>query len=268
MALTMIRDTCPHADHPRAEVEFFWSPPSCGSPGPLILLSHGHNPGLRYGARTDLWTGIYEFFADNGVGVVSVSQPGYAGSTGPADYCGPFSQRALSSVLDVLCEDERVDAARVGVYGLSRGGTVALLAAIHDTRIHAAVAVAPLCNVYEGFQAHNEGIRESLGRETDASDEALIERSIACQVERIRVPSLIIHGAQDDVAPFEFAQQTVHRARRIGAPLEFHSFDQYGHGIPFKTCAHKAWEFFQTHGVIDHDAQVEFRLSFSHTAAL
>lgn len=192
---------------------------------------------------------------------VSMSQPGYAGSSGPPDYCGPFTHAALSSVIDYFFTKEFISRDRVAIYGLSRGATVATLTAATDKRIKALVLTAGLYNLLDGYGDLKSGIKSSLEIESGGSPIALKERSPYYHLEKVDIPTLIIHGAQDDVAHPTWASKTHQRARELGKDFRLEFFEKYGHGIPFSTCAELAGEFLTGLGFFELP-MVPYRLSF------
>jgi hypothetical protein len=75
----------PHPDAPSKRVEYFVERPAGAGPRP--------------GSRVFVEWGVLEDHAKRGHLAVAVSQPGYGNSSGPADFCGPFTQRAVSAVI-------------------------------------------------------------------------------------------------------------------------------------------------------------------------
>jgi putative CocE/NonD family hydrolase len=110
--------------------------PQGTGPFPLLVMPASWNsPALEYrtlGAR----------FAAAGVDVVAYAQRGFRGSGGEADLGGRKSQQDVSSVIDWALKNTNADPTRIGVFGVSYGGGVGLLAAAHDSRIKAVVATS------------------------------------------------------------------------------------------------------------------------------
>jgi dienelactone hydrolase len=136
-------------------------PQGRSGPGPAVLACHGHGPGKS------LVCGLETTEAPNGDYAVQLVRRGYV-VLAPDLRC--FGERAdwnppdiyacdinlvhasmagfrpltsnlfdLSRGLDVLCEHPLVDAARVGMVGLSLGGTMTLFLSATDERVAAAV---------------------------------------------------------------------------------------------------------------------------------
>jgi len=82
----------PHPDDPAKKVEYFLEKPKGYGPWPMIVLLHGHQEWPRAGGKDFVKWGVLDEFAGRGYLAVAISQPGYGGSTGAADFCGPASR--------------------------------------------------------------------------------------------------------------------------------------------------------------------------------
>ena len=70
-----------------------------------------------------------------GVVAASVSQPGYGGSDGPPDWCGPATQRAIRIVLACLRRRADVDPGRLVLFGVSRGAIASSMVAAEEPEL-------------------------------------------------------------------------------------------------------------------------------------
>ena len=84
-------------DQNNSRVEIFWDKPSSGrGPWPVLFLIHPHQEWPnKIGAQAFVKNGTIEYWVSRGFIAVAVSQPGYGGSVGPADFCGARSRRAV-----------------------------------------------------------------------------------------------------------------------------------------------------------------------------
>ena len=227
-----------------ATIEMFVARPDTPGPWPVILFVHGHQFPDRPGGRV-----FATPIAGPDAGVVgpsrlqrmgargylagAVSQPGYGGSSGPPDYCGPATQAAIHRALDHLLADADADPTRVAVFGVSRGAIAASMAATRDTRITALVLVAGFYDLGAAYPTGDPGLDANIAREAGATPDAFAARSALRHADRIRAATLILHGELDTRGG------SVDQARRLaaalqanGTPVRLHLYADTGHRIP------------------------------------
>ncbi len=117
-----------------------WFVPPAGdlpAPRPGIVLSHGHGR-----SRAELLPHA-DFLHRAGFAVLAFDYRHRGQSGGGAVTMGLDERGDLQAAVDTLTAQPEVDASRIGVFGMSMGGVVALLLAASDSRIRAVVAEAP-----------------------------------------------------------------------------------------------------------------------------
>src|SRR5271163_3191325 len=124
-----------HPDDSGKRVEAFVQKPAGNGPWPTIVFLHGHQEWPSYGGKDFVTWGELDRFAKKGYLAVAVSQPGYGKSSGPADFCGPFTQHAVSAVLAKLKADGLVTPGKIVIQGVSRGAVVGAMIATYDPTI-------------------------------------------------------------------------------------------------------------------------------------
>ena len=107
------------------QIEFFTMKPEGEGPFPVIFLLHGHQMEPTAGGQQFVDLNWLDYFAHEGIIAVAISIPGFGNSDGKRDFSGPNSQRAIADVLDHFSHLPFVDAKRMGVYGISKGATLA-----------------------------------------------------------------------------------------------------------------------------------------------
>lgn len=116
--------------------------PKGAGPFPLVVMPAG-------------WGGDaaqYDFAAADltrrGYVVVAYAQRGAGGSTGKVDLAGPATQHDVSTVITWALKHTRADPHRIVLMGASYGAGVSLLAAEHDKRVKAVVAMSGFVDAY------------------------------------------------------------------------------------------------------------------------
>ncbi|WP_026422842.1 S9 family peptidase [Actinokineospora inagensis] len=207
---------------------------------PAVVVVHG-GPWTR-----DLWgyRAETQWLANRGYVVVQVN---FRGSTGYGkDFVnagdrqwGAAMQHDLLDAVDHVVSAGWVDPARVAIYGGSYGGYAALvgvtatpevfrcgvaLAAPSDLR--AFVATVP----GGGLSGLTQRIWRRIGHPVDDA-EMLLARSPLAAIDRLRVPLLVAHGANDPRVPVAEAERVVAVLRANGIDHEYLLFPDEGHAI-------------------------------------
>lgn len=132
----------PHPDDPAKQVEYFLEKPSGEGPWPTIILLHGHQEGARPGGKSFAEWGVLQQLAARGYLAVAVSQPGYGNSDGPPDFCGAYTQHAVSAVIAQLRKEALAAPQKLLIQGVSRGALTAGLIAAHDPSVSGLVLIS------------------------------------------------------------------------------------------------------------------------------
>lgn len=176
--------------------------------------------------------GVLDDFAGRGYLAVSISQPGYGGSTGPADFCGPFTQHAVTAVIAKLHADGYVKENKVLLQGVSRGAMVAA----HDPSIRGAVLISGLYDL-PAYASHAKSamavsIVDSMKAETGGTAEALKARSLLYYAQDVKAETLIMNGAKDDRTDPDQARRVAEIINAHGGHARAVIYPEYGHQIP------------------------------------
>jgi dienelactone hydrolase len=121
----------------------------------------------------------------------------------------------LQRSLDVLCDHALVDHARVGVAGLSYGGTMSLLLAATDARVRAAV----VSGYVSSWAAAHRVPWNMCGSQVMFGQLGAIEH---CDLLALAAPTplLVESGTEDVIFPVDAARETVAVARRAYAHVD------------------------------------------------
>lgn len=226
----------PHPDDSSRSVEYFFEKPAGGGPWPSVVLVHGHQEWPRSGGRDFVNWGVLDHFAKRGYLAVAISQPGYGGSSGPADFCGPFTQHAVSGVIAKLRGNGYLSPDKVVIEGISRGALVAGLIAAHDPSIAGIVLISGVYDLPQFVKDSKSTaamlIAKSIVEETGGGNEALRVRSLLYVAGSVKARVLIMNGAQDDRTEPSQARRLADEIKSHGGSARAIIYPSYGHQIP------------------------------------
>lgn len=220
---------------------FLYRPDPKRFPGkrPLLVDIHGGPEGQTRPS----FRGTANYYLDE-LGI-AIFYPNVRGSTGYGKRFvsldnGPFkredSVQDIGAFLDRLSRDRGIDAARMGAQGGSYGGYMCYASAIrYGARLKGAlctVAISNFVTFLENTQSYRRDLRRvEYGDERDPAQRAkLTAISPMTSVSRLRVPLLVVTGANDPRVPKSEADQMVAAVRRNGGQAWHIVAADEGHG--------------------------------------
>lgn len=184
--------------------------------GPAPTIVHCHGNAFNISRHAD----FVDFLPAAGFNVFIFDYRSY----GMSDK-GPLNRDGLiddaGAALDYVFSRDDVDPERVGVYGLSLGGTIGLAAAAEDERVRAVCSVATFCTWKSVAGDYLPLIGPWLitpGRDAADSAAALGDR-----------PLLLLHGTADPIVRHHHAPTIHEAATAAGVHSTFQSFEGVGH---------------------------------------
>lgn len=186
-----------------------------GKPAPCMI----HTNGLDSVKEMIFWSGIGDCLADRGVSMLAIDHPGVGEALRLRGLAGRHDSEAwVTPAVDYLQTRDDVDPGRIGVMGWSLGGYYAPRAAAFEKRL--ALCVSWGANHFWGElqkrRMNNEGenpvphywdhVMWVFGKHDMESFMAWApSMSLEGVVEKITVPYLVTHGANDRQIPLEAA---------------------------------------------------------------
>ena len=148
------------------------------------------------------------------------------------------SVRDIGAFLDAFNRDNRIDQQRIGVTGGSYGGYMCYASAIHyGERLRGAactVAISNFVTFLENTQSYRRDLRRVEYGDERTQRAELLRISPLTRVNEIRMPILVVTGANDPRVPASEADQIVEAVRRQGG-MAWHLVGQNeGHGFARK----------------------------------
>jgi dipeptidyl aminopeptidase/acylaminoacyl peptidase len=174
-------------------------------PAPTILHVHGNAGNMN----SHVW--FTEYLPAAGFNVFIFDYRGYGESQGAARKRGPLIEDT-NAALDALLSRDDIDPNRIGVYGQSLGGSIAINVMANRPEIRAAVLESPfIC------------WREMAACVVGGDPPGFVARALAALlisddhrpldvIERCTQPILLLHGDSDSIVPISHSQRLAESA--------------------------------------------------------
>lgn len=171
-------------------------------------------------------------FASEGFVVFAPFYRGNQGGEGNEDFAGEDRQDAFSA-FELLQSHPLVE--NVHIFGFSRGGMMALLTALQYPEAKSLVTwggVSDMFLTYEERMDLRRMMKRVIGGTPTKLPEQYKYRTPLFQLEKIQIPTLIIHGEKDDNVSAEHAYRLENRLRMLGKKVESWYFIDFTHYFP------------------------------------
>jgi dipeptidyl aminopeptidase/acylaminoacyl peptidase len=210
---------------------------SAGAPCPAIVHPHGGPTYQSYYAWPDP---AVQLFVQEGY---AVFEPDFRGSSGygrefrfanSGDWGAGDARDCIDAALFLRGQDW-VDPARIGIWGASYGGYLALCCLVESpSTFRAAIDMFGDSEISESYRRGDRAGRLDLHRQMgapEANSGAYRTGSPVYRAERIESPLLILHGRDDARVVPAMSERMIEALKIEGKFFEHHFYDGEGHGF-------------------------------------
>jgi dipeptidyl aminopeptidase/acylaminoacyl peptidase len=210
---------------------------SAASRHPLVVMIHGG----PHGQQGPAFTAKAQVYAAQGWAALMVN---YRGSTGYGqaladkifgDQNGGEAADVLAGVDAAIARYPWIDPARLGIEGTSYGGQLTNWIITQTDRFKAAIPNAGISNLvsFNYMAYYHDYLAVEFGSYPHESGlmEKLWERSPIRLIHKVRTPTLITHGENDNDVPIAEAEQLYIALHDVGVPTVLVRYPREGHGL-------------------------------------
>jgi dipeptidyl aminopeptidase/acylaminoacyl peptidase len=203
---------------------------------PVVLSFHGGPEGQERPAfRAD-----YQALVAAGISVFAPNVRGSSGfgkafvnmDNGPLRWNGVKDIKACT---DYLIRERIADAKRLGIMGGSYGGYMVMAGLSEYPDLFAAGAnlfgVVNFKTFFEETEPWMAAISKVEYGDPDTQADMLHELSPINKIDRVKAPTIVLHGANDTNVPVVEAEQVVDNLKARNVPVEYILFEDEGHGF-------------------------------------
>lgn len=214
---------------------WLWLPKHWSPPGPVVLSFHGGPEGQELpGFRSD-----YQALLMEGIAILA---PNVRGSTGFGKRFvnldnGELRFNAIKDIkssADYVIANRIADPGRLGIMGGSYGGYMTMEGLTEYPDLFKAGADLFGVVNFETFFAHTEPWMAAISTvkygNPKTEPDLLRRLSPIHNVDRVKAPTIVLHGANDTNVPVVEAEQVVNSLKQRGVPVEYVLFPDEGHG--------------------------------------
>ena len=222
------------------EIEAFLTLPlgrAAGSTHPLVVLIHGG----PHGQQGPAFNHKAQVYAAQGWASLMVN---YRGSTGYGqaladkifgDQNGAEARDVEAGVDAALARYPWLDRTKLGIEGGSYGGQLTNWIITETDRFKAAIPSAGIANLvsFNYMAYYHDYLAVEFGRypHQDGLMDLLWQRSPLRQIHKVKTPTLILHGENDNDVPIAEAEQLYVALHDVGVPTTLVRYPREGHGL-------------------------------------
>lgn len=221
------------------QIEAYVTRPRGDGPFPLVVMLHGHSF-IGRGAEQVLST-AQTFAREICFASLAISLPGYGASEGSQGSIEDSTRQSVKDGLAFAQQLQWVDKGQTFFYGVSRGAIVAA-AMLNDVEgISGAVLYSGAYDLGRLYRdTPSFWVRRILNPNGDASPKLF---NLLAEGAKWTVPTLILHGEQDQVIPVNQARLLQDRLKSAGVYHQLIVYPDYGHFLPRANVRERSMSF-------------------------
>ncbi|HEX5709350.1 MAG TPA: S9 family peptidase [Pyrinomonadaceae bacterium] len=214
---------------------WLYRPQGASGPGPVVLSFHGGPEGQERPG----FNSTYQALLSRGIAVFA---PNVRGSSGFGKRFVNLDNGALrengvrdiKATVDYVVSSGVADPKRIGIMGGSYGGYMVMAGLTEYPELFAAGANLFGVVNFETFFKHTQPWMAAISKveygDPEREAEMLKKLSPIHRVDRVKAPTIVLHGANDTNVPVVEAEQVVENLKRRNVPVEYVLFPDEGHG--------------------------------------
>ncbi len=214
---------------------WLYRPQGANASGPIVLSFHGGPEGQERPS----FNSTYQALLARGIAVFA---PNVRGSSGFGKRFVNLDNGALrensvkdiKATVDYVAKSGVADPKRIGIMGGSYGGYMVVAGLTEYPELFAAGADLYGVVNFETFFKHTQPWMAAISKieygDPDKEIEMLRHLSPINKIDRIKAPTIVLHGANDTNVPVMEAEQVVNNLKSRGVPVEYVLFPDEGHG--------------------------------------
>jgi dipeptidyl aminopeptidase/acylaminoacyl peptidase len=221
------------------QIEAYMARPRGTGPFPLVILLHGHSLSGR-GAEQVLST-AETFTREICFASLAISLPGYGSSDLVQGSTEEATRQVVKDGVAYARQIRWVDRSQVFFYGVSRG---AIVAAAMLNEVEGMSGAVLYSGAYDLGRLYRETpsfwVRKILNPEGDADPKLF---NLLAEGAKWRVPTLILHGEQDQIIPVNQARLLRDRLQSAGVYHDLVLYPEHGHFLPRANVRERSMKF-------------------------